>query len=28
VAQEVLAEDLGIEGEGSHNVIVPTGQAL
>jgi hypothetical protein len=24
VAQEVPAENLGIEGEGSHNVIVPT----
>ena len=24
VAQQVLAKDLGIEGEGSHNVIVPT----
>jgi len=23
VAQQVLAKDLGIEGEGSHNVIVP-----
>ena len=23
VAQQVLAEDLGVEGEGSHNVIVP-----
>jgi hypothetical protein len=24
VAQQVLAKDLGIEGEWSHNVIVPT----
>ena len=24
LAQEVLAEELGVEGEGSHNVIVPT----
>jgi hypothetical protein len=23
VAQQVLAKDLGVEGEGSHNVIVP-----
>jgi hypothetical protein len=24
VAQQVLAKDLGIEGKGSHNVIVPS----
>ena len=28
VAQQVLAEDLGIEGEGSHNVIVPAARRL
>ena len=28
VAEQVLAEDLGVEGEGSHNVKVPTVQAL
>ena len=28
VAQQVPAEDLGIEGEGSHNVIVPTVRVL
>jgi hypothetical protein len=28
MAQQVLAEDLGIERERSHNVIVPSGQAF
>jgi hypothetical protein len=28
VAQQVLAEDLGIEREGSHNVIVPIARAF
>ncbi len=28
VAQQVLAEDLGVEGRGSHNVIVPTVRAF
>src|SRR6266404_6122539 len=28
VTQQVLAEDFGVEGEGSHNVIVPTGLDL
>ena len=28
VAQQVFAEDLGVEGEGSHNVIVPTTESF